>query len=189
MLSTLGLLLVIRGKDKSQAVSEGAMADHNHDNAQDQHEYWKHNGVQIIKGDYLDSNMAQTPGMFRQAATNHARARAEKIWAGTVSIQPNAKAGMHHHDELESIIYVIRGKARMRWSERLEFVAEAGAGDCIYVPPFVPHEEINASPDEPLERVQVRSDNEAIVVHITDVDPVEQPEEAYWIDPIHRHRV
>ena len=34
----------------------------------------------------------------------------------------------------------------MRWGEQLEFVAEAGPGDFIYVPPYVPHQEINASP-------------------------------------------
>jgi uncharacterized RmlC-like cupin family protein len=103
-----------------------------------------------------------------------------------VSIQPNAKTGAHHHGELESVIYVLRGRARMRWGERLEFVAEAGPGDFIYVPPFVPHQEINASPDEPLECVLVRSDNEAVVVNIPDIAPVETPEEVEWIDPIHK---
>jgi uncharacterized RmlC-like cupin family protein len=165
---------------------ERAMTDHHSDASHDHHEHWKHDGVQVIKGDRLDSNTAQTPGMFRQAAINHARVGAQKIWAGTVSIQPNAKTGVHHHGELESVIYVIRGKARMRWGERLEYVAEAGPGDFIYVPPFVPHQEINASPDEPLECVLVRSDNEAVVVNITDVDPVERPEEVYWVDPIHK---
>jgi len=121
---------------------------------------WKNDGVRVIKGDQLDPNTAQTPGMFRQAAINHARVGAQKIWAGTVAIQPNAKTGVHHHGELESVIYVVRGRARMRWGERLEYVAEAGPGDFIYVPPFVPHQEINASPHEPLECVLVRSDNE-----------------------------
>lgn len=46
---------------------------------------------------------------------------------------------------VESVIYVVSGKARMRWGEKLEFVAEAGPGDFIYVPPYVPHQEINAS--------------------------------------------
>ena len=105
---------------------------------------------------------------------------------GAVFQFANAKTGVHHHGELESVIYVVRGKARMRWGERLEYVAEAGPGDFIYVPPFVPHQEINANPDEPLECVLVRSDNEAVVVNITDVDPVEAPEEVYWVDPIHR---
>ncbi|SEQ22733.1 Uncharacterized protein, RmlC-like cupin domain [Faunimonas pinastri] len=148
---------------------------------------WKFDGVRVIKGDQLDANTAQTPGMLRQAAVNHARVGAQKIWAGTVRIDANAKTGVHHHGSLESVIFVIRGKARMRWGERLEFVAEAGPGDFIYVPPYVPHQEINADPAEPLECVLVRSDNEAVVVNITDVDPVEKPEEVYWVDPIHKH--
>jgi hypothetical protein len=32
----------------------------------------------------------------------------------------------------------------------------------------------------------VRSDNEAVVVNITDVELVEKPQEDYWVDPIHR---
>ena len=148
---------------------------------------WKHDGVQVIKGDRLDSNTPQTPGMFRQAAINRARVGAQKIWAGTVRIEPDAKTGVHHHGALESVIFVIRGRARMRWGEHLEFVAEAEPGDFIFVPPYVPHQEINADPGQPLECVLVRSDNEAIVVNITDVEPVEKPEDVYWIDPIHSH--
>jgi uncharacterized RmlC-like cupin family protein len=147
---------------------------------------WRDDGVQVIRGDRLDPNTAQTPGRFRQAAINAARVGAQKIWAGTVAIEPNAKTGVHHHGHLESVIYVVRGRARMRWGERLEFVAEAGPGDFIYVPPYVPHQEINADPGAPLECVLVRSDNEAVVVNLPDVDPVEPPEEVYWVDPIHK---
>jgi len=147
---------------------------------------WRDEGVRVIKGDRLDPNTAQTPGMFRQAAIDHARVGAQRIWAGTVAIEPNAKTGVHHHGPLESVIYVVRGRARMRWGERLEFVAEAGPGDFIYVPPYVPHQEINADPGAPLECVLVRSDNEAVVVNLPDVEAVEPPEEVYWVDPIHK---
>jgi uncharacterized RmlC-like cupin family protein len=51
----------------------------------------------------------------------------------------------------------------------------------------VPHQEINADPANPLECVLVRSDNEAVVVNIDDIEPVEAPEEVYWVDPIHSH--
>jgi uncharacterized RmlC-like cupin family protein len=152
------------------------------DNAPD----WRNDGVRVIKGNQLDPNTAQTPGMNRQAAINYARVGAQKIWAGTVTIHPNAKTGAHHHGPLESVIYVVRGKARMRWGEHLEFMAEAEAGDFIYVPPYVPHQEINASTSEQLECVLVRSDNEAVVVNL-DITPVEQPEAVYWVDPIHKH--
>jgi uncharacterized RmlC-like cupin family protein len=147
---------------------------------------WRDNGVRVIKGDRLDANTAQTPGMFRQAAITHARVGAQKLWAGTVSIQPDAKTGAHHHGALESVIYVVRGRARMRWGERLEYVAEAEAGDFIFVPPYVPHQEINASADEPLECVMVRSDNEAVVVNLA-IEPVEKPRAVHWVDPIHKH--
>ena len=148
---------------------------------------WKHDGVRVIKGDQLDANTPQTPGMFRQAAIDHARVGAQKIWAGTVRIEPDAKTGVHHHGALESVIFVVRGQARMRWGDRLEFVAEAGPGDFIFVPPYVPHQEINADPSNPLQCVLVRSDNVAVVVAITDVEPVERPEAVYWVDPIHEH--
>ena len=146
---------------------------------------WKNHGVKVIPGDQLDLNTAQTAGMERAAAINLARAGAKKLWAGTVKIHANAKTGAHHHGALESVIFVLRGRARMRWGEQLEYVAEAGPGDFIFVPPYVPHQEINASRDEKLECVLVRSDGEAVVVNL-DIEPVEKPENVPWIDPIHR---
>jgi uncharacterized RmlC-like cupin family protein len=147
---------------------------------------WRDHGVNVVPADTLDPNTAQTPGMTRAAAINLARVGAQKIWAGTVSIEPNAKTGAHHHGHLKSVVYVVKGRARMRWGERLEFVAEAGPGDFIYVPPFVPHQEINASGSERLNCVLVRSDNEAIAISL-DIATVEEPETVSWIDPTHAH--
>jgi uncharacterized RmlC-like cupin family protein len=146
---------------------------------------WRTDGVHVVKAETLDTNTAQTPGMSRAAAITRARVGAEKLWAGTVSIQPNAKTGAHHHGDLESVIYVVKGKARMRWGERLEFLAEAGPGDFIYVPPFVPHQEINAQPGEELECVVIRSGQDPVVVNL-DLPTDEPPDEVRWIDPIHR---
>src|ERR1700679_594622 len=146
---------------------------------------WKNHSVKVISGDSLDANTAQTAGMNRAAAINFARVGAQKIWAGTVSIFANAKTGAHHHGALESVIYVVRGRARMRWGDRLEYVAEAGPGDFIFVPPYVPHQEINASSDETLECVLVRSGQDPVVVNL-DIAAVEAPEAVRWIDPIHK---
>src|SRR3569623_446284 len=159
---------------------EVLLCGHDHDHAK-----WKHDGVRVSPGNQLDPNTAQTPGRDRKAAINTARVGAQKIWAGTVAIHPNAKTGAHHHGALESGIYVVRGKARMRWGEELEFTAEAGPGDFIYVPPYVPHQEINASRDEVLECVLVRGGGGAVGVNL-DITPVEQPEDVKWIDPIHQ---
>jgi uncharacterized RmlC-like cupin family protein len=110
---------------------------------------------------------------------------AQKLWAGTVHIHAGAKTGAHHHGPLESVIYVVSGRARMRWGEQLEFTAEAGPGDFIYVPPYVPHQEINASSDETLFCMLVRSDSDAVVVNL-EIEPAEKPQGVKWIDPIHK---
>ena len=148
---------------------------------------WRAEGVRVIPADALDTNTPQTPGMHRAAAITHDRAGAERLWAGTVTIHPGARTGPHHHGELESVIYVVRGKARMRWGDRLEFTAEAGPGGFIFVPPYVPHQEINALDDEPLECVLTRSGQDPIVVNldIAGSDVEADPEHVVWVDPTH----
>ena len=136
-------------------------------------------GIRIVRAGDLDTNTPQTPGMTRAAAINHARAGANKLWAGTVVVQPNAKTGAHHHGDLETVLYVVKGRARFRWGDSLEFVDEAGPGDFIYVPPYVPHQEINADPNSPVECVVVRSGQEPIVVNL-DIASPETPSETNW---------
>jgi uncharacterized RmlC-like cupin family protein len=145
---------------------------------------WREHGVRIVRHDQLDTNTPQTPGMARAAAITAASAGSHRLWAGTVAIQPDARTGPHHHGELESVIYVVQGRARMRWGERLEFVAEAGPGDFIFVPPYVPHQEINASSDEPLQSVVIRSDQAPVVVNL-EIEGVKVPEAVTWVDPHH----
>jgi uncharacterized RmlC-like cupin family protein len=146
---------------------------------------WRFGGVRIIRADELDDNTPQTPGMFRRAAVTAQNTGAHRLWAGTVTINPRAKTGPHHHGDLESVIYVLKGVARMRWGERLEFVAEAEPGDFIYVPPYVPHQEINASDELELHCVLARSGHQGLVVNL-DITPAELPELVRWIDDLHK---
>ncbi|HTX33968.1 MAG TPA: cupin domain-containing protein [Bryobacteraceae bacterium] len=132
---------------------------------------WQTHGVKIVAAGELDGNTPQTAGMTRAAAITHARTGASKLWAGTVVVEPNAKTGPHHHGELETVLYIVRGRARMRWGDRLEFSGEAGPGDFIYVPPYVPHQEINALPDETCEAVVVRSGQDPVVVNLDLASP------------------
>jgi uncharacterized RmlC-like cupin family protein len=127
---------------------------------------WKTEGIKIIRANDLDSNTPQTKGMTRAAAINHARTGASKLWAGTVVVDPAARTGAHHHGELETVLYIVRGHARFRWGDHLEFVEDAFPGDFIFVPPFVPHQEMNADPNDPVEAVIVRSGQEPIVVNL-----------------------
>ena len=146
---------------------------------------WRSNGVRIIRASELDANTAQTLGMQRRAAVTTERTGATKLWAGTVTIDANAKTGAHHHGDLESVIYVVSGIARLRWGDRLEYVAEAEQGDFIFVPPYVPHQEINASADLRLHCVLARSGQTGLVVNL-DIEPAETPELIRWIDDLHK---
>jgi uncharacterized RmlC-like cupin family protein len=145
---------------------------------------WRVSGVRVIRAGELDAETAQTLGMQRRAAVTTERTGASRLWAGTVTIAARARTGAHHHGDLESVIYVVRGVARLRWGDRLEFVAEAGAGDFIYVPPFVPHQEINASDDLQLHCVLARSGQSGLVYNL-DIEAVETPEPVRWIDDLH----
>ena len=145
---------------------------------------WRRHGIRIIRRGELDSNTPQTPGMTRAAAITYARTGAQKLWAGTVVVHPDAKTGPHHHGELETVLYIVRGRARFRWGERLEFVEEADPGDFIYVPPYVPHQELNARSDQPVEAVVVRSGQEPIVVNL-DIPSPEPAPKTSQPDPFH----
>jgi hypothetical protein len=52
-------------------------------------------------------------------------------WAGTMLVQPDARTGPHHHGELETVLYVVKGRIRMRRGDQLEFSEEARPGDFI----------------------------------------------------------
>jgi uncharacterized RmlC-like cupin family protein len=148
---------------------------------------WKAHGIRVVRSNELDLNTPQTPGMTRAAAITHARAGASKLWAGTVVVEPNAKTRAHHHGEVETVLYIVRGRARFRWGDHLEFYAEADPGDFIYVPPYVPHQEMNASPEMPVEAVVVRSGQEPVVVNLQ-IESAEQPTEVRWDDAFHPKR-
>jgi uncharacterized RmlC-like cupin family protein len=117
--------------------------------------------------------------MNREVALSGSRTGSKLLWAGTNRIAPGAETGPHHHGELESIIYVVYGEALMRWGERLEFITRAGPGDFLQVPAWLPHQELNASPENELHCVLVRSGPEEVVVNL-ELEAVAEPEWITW---------
>ena len=122
--------------------------------------------MRVVRPNERDRSTAQTPGMDRAEGVGACTVGASSIWAGHVTVGPGVKSGAHHHGEVESAIYIISGKARFRYGERLEHNIEAGAGDFIYVPAYIVHQEINASSQEPVEMIVTRGSQENIVVNI-----------------------
>ena len=145
----------------------------------EQQQRWKHDGVRVIPAGALDGgNVPQTPGMDRKAAIDFARAGAQKLWAGTVTIHAGAKTGAHHHGPLESVIYVVKGRARMRWGERWNSPPRPGRETSFSCRPSCRIRRSTPAADETLECVLVRSDGQATVVNL-DIEPVEKPERGF----------
>jgi uncharacterized RmlC-like cupin family protein len=131
-------------------------------------------GVRLVRSDQLDFTIPQRAGTTRAVAIHHVSGDTNKLWAGMVTMLPNTHTHPHHHGNVEIVIYIVSGRLRMRWGDQLAYVADAGPGDFLYVPPYAPHQEINPSPDEACTCVIVRSAQEAIVVSL-DITPDELP--------------
>jgi uncharacterized RmlC-like cupin family protein len=129
--------------------------------------------VRVIKPDQFDANTPQTPGMQRVAAVSRQLAGSQGIWAGVTVVAPHVASGKHHHGELETVIYVVSGNGKIRWGDALEFEESVEPGDFIYVPPFVPHQEINPG-DIPSQWVIVRNSQEPIVINLEPTNITQQ---------------
>ena len=90
------------------------------------------------------------------------------MWGGLFFVEPEARTGIHHHGEQDTIAYVLSGSSLVRWGERGEFDTTLQAGDFLYVPAWLPHQEINPSSDVPFQWIVVRSTSEPIVVNLPD---------------------
>jgi uncharacterized RmlC-like cupin family protein len=124
------------------------------------------NEVRVVRPEERDRSTAQTPGMDRAEGVGACTVGAQGLWAGYVTVGPGVRTGAHHHGHSESAIYIISGHARLRFSDNLEKVVEAGPGDFIFVPAHAVHQEINARDDESVEMIVVRSSPENIVVNV-----------------------
>jgi uncharacterized RmlC-like cupin family protein len=139
---------------------------------QNEHASWER-AVRVIKPNQFDSHTLQTAGMRRVSAVSKQLAETQGIWAGVTVVEAHVGTGKHHHGEQETVIYVVTGSIQMVWGDQLEFQANAQAGDFIYVPPFVPHKELNAG-DIPSQWVIARTGQEPIVVNLEPAESAQQ---------------
>jgi len=122
--------------------------------------------VRLIKPRQRSANTAQTPGMVRRAGISPDLTSSKAFWMGFVSAPPGA-SGAHHHGTAESGIYIVKGRIRMYYGEKLEHVLEAEAGDFLYVPPLTIHVEENMT-KEPVDLVVARNAGDFMVVNVPD---------------------
>jgi uncharacterized RmlC-like cupin family protein len=120
------------------------------------------------------SHAIAAAGISRIPAITHELVGADKLWIGITVLEPGSSTGPHHHADNETGVYLVAGRLRLRWGERLESEAELEVGDLLFVPPHLPHEEINESVDEPAVWVVVLSDRQVYVPLESDVNGVYQ---------------
>ncbi|MDQ2761187.1 MAG: cupin domain-containing protein [Actinomycetota bacterium] len=126
-----------------------------------------HRRLHHVGRDQLSEETAQTPGMRRYEAISGARNDSRKIWMGESHIAPGMASGDHHHGEAETGIYVVSGHPVFVFlHDGAERRVEAGPGEYVYVPPYVPHREENPSAEDEVVVVLARSTQEGVVVNL-----------------------
>lgn len=126
----------------------------------------QYQSIRVVRPDQLDSGTAQTPGSQRFAAIPPGASIESPMWGGLFLVEPGARTGIHHHGKQHTIAYVLSGSSYVRWGERGEFNVTLHAGDFLYVPAWLPHQEINPSSEKPFQWIVVRSTSEPIVVNL-----------------------
>ena len=119
--------------------------------------------IKVIHANELSEATGQTPGMHRMAAVDTASCGSEKLWVGIVTVEAATRTGAHHHGECDSVVCVTAGRIAIRWGERLENRADAEAGDFIYIPANLVHQEINESDTEAVDSIVIRSGDNVVV--------------------------
>jgi uncharacterized RmlC-like cupin family protein len=106
-----------------------------------------------------------TPGMERAVAY-----AGEDRWVGYVNTDPGVKSGWHHHGEMDTYVYVVRGAIELEFGPRGRQVVHARTGDFAHIPAGTVHRE--GTPEgEPAEAVIVRIGRGQPVFNVEGPDP------------------
>lgn len=132
------------------------------------------NRVHHIKASDISSDTAQSEGLRRFAALSGTSVGAEKLWMGETHASPSAVSSNHHHGESETAIYVRSGHPEFVFHDGTqEMRISTSPGDYVFIPPYLPHREENPDPTTPAEVVIARSTQEAVVVNLPALYPLQ----------------
>lgn len=105
-------------------------------------------------------------GVVGGAEISQATAGAQNIYMGRFRVPPGARSHPHYHEGCESSLYMLSGRVRILWGDRLQETLEVEPGDMLYVPPRVTHVVENVSATEPADYVVARDSphEDAVIV-------------------------
>ena len=125
-------------------------------------------GIGVVRPETFSQDTAQTPSSHRVAAITREHGTPSSMWGGLFTVAGGGETAIHHHGKQDTVVYVLAGTALIRWGRRGEFSATAEPGDFVYVPAYLPHQEINLSEEAEFTWVVVRSTPQPIVVNLPD---------------------
>ena len=111
----------------------------------------------------------QSGGAHRVSGVSPQHTPATKIWFGKVSNLPGYRSLPHHHGEAETGGYVLAGHGRIYFGESYSEFLDMTEGDFVFVPPYMPHVEVNMSITEDLIWLTTRTPDN-IVINLPEVD-------------------
>lgn len=136
-----------------------------------------HTRVHHVKASEISSDTAQSEGLRRFSALSGRSAGAEKLWMGETHAAPRSASGNHHHGDSETAIYVRSGNPEFVFHDGVREVRIATQpGDYVFIPPYLPHREENPDPNTTAEVVIARSSQEAIVINLPELYPLDGPQ-------------
>ena len=117
----------------------------------------RHAGLAWVRGSGL---CRQWNGIEYKLGMSGKNVGAKALSMNVAMIPPGGVAGAHIHVDFEVMLYILEGRVRHEYGERLVHHVEHGPGDFIFIEPGVPHEVYNVSDVEPVIAVVARSSAE-----------------------------
>ena len=122
----------------------------------------------VTRSGELDGSTLQSGECVRRSGVSPQHTPATKIWFGRVSNEPGHRSPPHHHEECETGGYVLKGHGRIYFGEDYKEFIDMYEGDFVFVPPYMPHVEVNMSTTEELVWLTCRTPDN-LVTNLADV--------------------
>ena len=114
-----------------------------------------HNGISVIRASKTHRSWNNIQYKTGLSAKN---VGSSKLSMNMATIPPGGVAYAHIHVDFEVMLYILEGRVRHEFGDRLTKTVENEAGDFIFIEPGVPHEVFNMSDTEPVVAIVARSD-------------------------------
>lgn len=112
-------------------------------------------GIAVIR---QSVNCRDWNGIHYKTGMSATNVSARQLSMNVATIPPGGVARAHVHVGFEVMLYILQGRVRHEYGDRLRRVVDNQAGDFIFIEPGVPHEVFNLSDREPVVAVVARSD-------------------------------